>query len=204
MEVHASCAEPKVVAEDFRSVMGSETSERARSIACSVLRRAEPVEHSLRDHLSRTATSDEEQLADYLRNPHTLHRADCPNLWAKVERWLSAKMVSTLPVCLSADEIEVHVDRPEEIFGEFIGEPQRARIRLAMDSAFLPRDRNIWPAANVMHAWRVASYLRSNEPSAWYLACADLASEELRFPDLMPGELCLGPVYFGFRLREGR
>ena len=202
MEVHASSAGSEVVADDFRSLVGSETSERARSIACSVLRRAEPVEYSLREYLSQAATLDEECLVDYLRNPRILHYADSPSLWVEIERWLMAKLVSTLPVHLSMEEAEVYVDRSEEIFGEFIGEPQQGQIRLAMDPAVLPRDRNIWPAANVVHAWRVASRLRSKDPKTLCLACADLASEELRFPDLVPGELSLGPVYFGFRIQE--
>jgi hypothetical protein len=34
------------------------------------------------------------------------------------------------------------------------------------------------------------------------LVCATVDPSELDLPQLAPGELVLGPVYFGFRLRQ--
>lgn len=119
--------------------------------------------------------------------------------------WVVRKLVSKLPDALTRKEAPLFVDDPTSTFGEVLAAQDGVTLlRLSKDANELPRDRKIYPAANLVLAWLQASRLVAARPTAVLLACADLHSEELRLamPQLEPGQVVVGPVYFGFRLRE--
>src|SRR5690606_35185377 len=96
-------------------------------------------------------------------------------------------------------------DEIKDVLGEVVADkPDLLVIRLAKDPEELPRDRRIYPGANVVLAWMSACNLVAASPRSVFLACADLHSDTLVqcVPDLKPGEVCLGPVFFGFRFKE--
>ncbi|WP_438025438.1 HEAT repeat domain-containing protein [Sorangium sp. So ce233] len=98
-------------------------------------------------------------------------------------------------------EVEQPVDRILALDNPLI-------IRVAMDSSELPRERFLHPSHNLIEAWRVATHLFARNPPTILLACADVAFEHLTAPgaapDLVPGEVCWGPSFFGFRLRQAK
>jgi hypothetical protein len=72
-------------------------------------------------------------------------------------------------------------------------------VRLAMDASLLPRERGIYPCANVVSAWAVARHVIFESPPAIVVACADVDFKWLTAPRVAPGELVLGPTFYGFR-----
>ena len=129
-----------------------------------------------------------------------------PETFTTCISWLRRKLTSTLP-----DEIDwseaASLSDSVEIYGEHLteGVPDDVDlIRLAKDASELPRDRSIWPATNLVLAWTQARKLRAKSPRTLLLACADLHTKELvsELPKLEPGELVLGPVFFGFSLNR--
>ena len=79
---------------------------------------------------------------------------------------------------------------------------QTILIRVSMDAANLPRERNFHPNHNTIEAWRVAKHLAMRNPPTVMLACADVDFEHLIPPLLEPGEVLWGPTLFGFRLHS--
>jgi hypothetical protein len=51
-------------------------------------------------------------------------------------------------------------------------------------------------------AWDVAQHLLTEQPQTVLVACADVHFGDLVFPELMPGEVRIGPTFFGFRIAE--
>jgi hypothetical protein len=79
-------------------------------------------------------------------------------------------------------------------------------IRVSMDSKDLPRERFLFPLHNLIEAWRVARHLRAEDPPSIFLACADVDFSDLEaaLPNLEPGRLVAGPMFFGFRIPRGQ
>ena len=77
-------------------------------------------------------------------------------------------------------------------------------IRLAKDTFDLHRDRDIWPAANMVFAWAVAQRIRAVKARTLVLVCAPVAEDVIAslVRSLEPGEVLMGPVVFGFHLYE--
>jgi hypothetical protein len=149
----------------------------------------------------------------------TLHRArlfadereivqrDDRELFDAAVVWMTAKLVSTMP---SEDwtVARTHIDEADLLLGELIqveeNNEQRILVRLAKDSFELPRDRDIWPAANVVFAWQLGQRLRAMKPTVIVVVCADVSDADAiaLSPQLRPGEIRIGPTVFGFRLKE--
>jgi hypothetical protein len=186
----------------LRSVFAGERNGEMRARAAGGLRPAESAP-ALRDNewgksVINACNSEVSQLSAYLREPHALRRCDDPTLFDDVVVWICLKLVSTM------SDMERAIDSEDQVFGE-IAELNFAasvvRLRLAADAADLPRDRDLWPAANTIIAWNVAQYLVSDEPPTLLVACGNVAFFDLEYPKLEPGEMLLGPSFFGFRLR---
>jgi hypothetical protein len=205
VDAHLRHSESRSAPELGHKVVSRDMSEHVRAIVLSSMPRADPGT-PLRDKLKDQHPQPDDELLAFLKAPQLLHPSRDAALFDRTIRWITAKLVSTLPALDSTPAPALHVDSPCVILGELVpGEELSAevvRLRLAMDVSELPRNRDIWPAANVFHAWRVASHLQSDRPRTFLLACADLAFVELDYPMLSPGEIVLGPLYFGFRLRE--
>lgn len=137
---------------------------------------------------------------------HEVREADDLASFRWTVEWLKRKLVSSLSEAEDLHMARGYVDPGERIFGEIL--PSRKEgvtlLRLAKDTSELPRDRRIWPAMNLILAWEKACHLVASTPTTLLVACADLHSDLLweTVPHLEPGEVQLGPVFFGFRLRE--
>lgn len=119
--------------------------------------------------------------------------------------WLERKLVSSLGDDLDWTEARRYVDPVAALYGErILTEDGVILTRIAMDATDLPRERRIYPVANVVLAWLTAFHLAAIKPTTFLIACADLHSDVLleRRPSLRPGEVILGPVFFGFRLHD--
>jgi hypothetical protein len=148
-------------------------------------------------------------LSEFLRSPRPVRRSQDPVLFGQLIGWLCAKLVATLPRDATMEMASVVVDDSKLLFGETYGdvldgatELSNIGIRLSVDVSDLPRDRNIWPAANAILAWEVAQHLLTDRPCFIQLVCADVSFAHLSFPELGPGQVLLGPTLFGFRLAE--
>lgn len=193
----------------LRSCVASDFFSEVRELAASGLRRADPAlplreAPDVRDALS-AAAHEGHALRRYLGEPSTLSQDDDPSLFRLVVAWAAAKLVSTLPEPAPTPQTDLFMDTSEKLLGEseWKDSPNGMwRIRLAMDASDLPRNRNIWPAANATIAWKIACHLLAKEPRCVVLACADVAFVDVAYPELAPGEVRVGPTFFGFRLRE--
>jgi hypothetical protein len=193
----------------LRSCVASDYASEVRERAASGLRRGEsalPLRgvHGVREALS-AAGEDGHSLKRFLTEPRKLSEKDDEALFRLVVAWTAAKLVATLPEPAPMPEARLFMDPWERLLGESESkDPASAtwQLRLAMDASDLPRNRNVWPAANATMAWRVASHLLAKQPRSVVLACADLAYADLAYPPLEPGQVCIGPTFFGFRLHE--
>ncbi len=141
-----------------------------------------------------------DRLEAFVNAPRPLRLDADPAFAEALLGWLCARL------CWAADG---GAFRDGRVFGEVEHEvpsllalDEPLVIRVAMDSSELPRERFLHPAHNLIEAWHVATHLSAAKPPAIFLACADVAFEHLTAPDVPPGEVCWGPGFFGFRLRE--
>jgi hypothetical protein len=188
------------VSGDFSAEVRTQAASRLPRAEARLALRADPTVRGAVD----AGTIAGEALGVFLVEPRLLVRREEGKLYADVIAWLCAKLVSTLPdeaTPLSAR----HFADGAALFGEreegSLAEPC-IRLRLAMDSSELPRNRNIWPAANTLMAWDIARHLLTEQPQTVLVACADVHFGDLVFPELLPGEVRMGPTFFGFRIGE--
>jgi hypothetical protein len=145
----------------------------------------------------------DDPLAIFLREPRRVRRDTEGDLFEKVVAWTCAKLVSTLPT--KGGPLDPFVDPAVGLSGELKAPDLSATyisLRLSMEASDLRRNRNIWPAANTILAWNIAHLLVSDRQLTLVLACANVSFEDLLFPKLKAGAMCLGPTFFGFRLNE--
>ena len=136
----------------------------------------------------------------YMANPMLLDAAADPELTEAVLGWCLARLTWA-----SADGTM----RGGRVFGE-VAQAVGALaaqgkgpivVRVAMDASECPVQRLLRPSHNLIEAWRVARCLTAPDPPSLFMACADVAFEQLRPPTLAAGEMSWGPTFFGFRLR---
>ncbi len=72
-------------------------------------------------------------------------------------------------------------------------------VRIQMLDSRLPHERLLHPAHNLVEAWRVARQVPLVNPPTLWIACINVDFEDLRPPQLAPGECHGGPTYWGFR-----
>jgi Pyridine nucleotide-disulphide oxidoreductase len=153
--------------------------------------------------LKQSQPTEYGKLEAFIAAPQELREADHPSLFSAVVIWARAKLVSTLVT--DAAEHKTYVDPLQGLFGEIPASgdpnPRHHRIRLAADSTELARDRGIFPSANLLAVWDVMWFLVAKEPFSLVLACADVPFHVLEFPNLEPGAMILGPIFFGLSLR---
>jgi hypothetical protein len=192
----------------LRERVGRDRDAAVRERAASAFRSAKGAK-ALRDcklvrRVLEAAGTGSTELAQFLRSPRELAASQEGALFDEIVIWLAAMLLSTLPEpAPHPDAVATFTDPLGGLFGELSGvgwDAEAVRIRLAVDSGELPRDRNIWPAANTVLAWKIASKLRSVGPKALVLACGDVDFDDLEFPALGPGEVSIGPTFFGFGL----
>ena len=150
-----------------------------------------PISHALRDRIEAYVRSPRPQNLD---RDHDFAEAVLGYLCARLS-WASKD--GSFGNGRVLGEIEKQVGLLREMREPLV-------IRVAMDSSQLPRERFLHPAHNLIEAWRVAAHLSAATPPAFFLACADVAFEHLQPPDLKPGEVCWGPGFYGFRLKEAK
>lgn len=143
------------------------------------------------------------EIGAFLRDDRELDGTRDPALFGQVVTWACAKLVSTVSETIVRD---TRVDPTAMLFGEFAEEcadswGEIVKIRLAKDASELPRDRDIYPAANVLAAWEVMSRVRAPHPMTILVACATAPFDVLDYPRLTPGDLRFGPTFFGFGMR---
>lgn len=151
--------------------------------------------------MSLAAVSSSSSLARFLLEPQPL--TDKESLFGEVLAWVVAKLVSSLPDSDEEFEISRFIDPLDVLVGETVDgglESPTILIRIAADASRLPRDRNIWPSLNLVVAWQVAQHLRSSSPRTVGLLCGDVGFDEFRVPAMAPGQLRVGPTFFGFGL----
>jgi hypothetical protein len=194
--------------ELLRRRVGADREASVRKSAAHELGRASPGLPLRGDPDTRTVLETlptDAELRAFLCAPRALQQADSPKLFAKLIAWGCAKLVSTMPDDQAA--IPLHVDTGDSLFGEVattdaVASTSAVRLRLAKDASELGRDRDIHPMANLVFAWDVLSFLVADEPRSIVLACANTNFDRLDYPTPQPGELIMGPTFFGFGLYE--
>jgi hypothetical protein len=143
------------------------------------------------------------RLASYTSAPRLLHLEEDPALAAAVIGWLLLR----LTWAAEGGELGPHGRLFGTLAGPIYFDAKEASpvilVRVAMDSADLPRERRLHPLHNLIEAWRVARYLRTARPLTLWLACVDVDFQYLIPPALAPGAVYWGPTFYGFRLAEG-
>jgi hypothetical protein len=145
-----------------------------------------------------------ERVATFVAAPRPMNLAEEVEFSEFLLKWLCVRLLYASP------NGRLYQGR---LYGEFAGEPSsllepgaRVLMRVSMDTAALPRERNFHPTHNLLEAWRVARHLRAENPPSFFLVCADVpfAALEARLPALKPGQVLLKPTIFGFRIPQGR
>ncbi|MDI1436688.1 NACHT domain-containing protein [Polyangium sorediatum] len=151
-------------------------------------------------HAEPPPNDDTARLDSFLQAPTRLEQEADPAFFERVLAWVCIRLT------YASRDGELRGGR---IFGEVatpferITDPdQTILIRVSMDAASLPRERNFHPNHNTIEAWHVAKHLVVKTPPTLILACADVDFEHLVPRRLEPGEVLWGPTLFGFRLHS--
>jgi hypothetical protein len=88
---------------------------------------------------------------------------------------------------------------PDRLYG-VVRKGEVSMLHIWMTEDRLPRERWIHPHHNTIEAWRVARHMISPGHHTFWLVCADISAEHLTPPELAPGEVRFGPIFYGFRL----
>jgi len=174
--------EPPALAHPFQ-----EQAPIQRALACMGLSALHP-----------STAGEKEALQSFLHAPARLERDANPDLFELVLAWACIRLTFASPDGeLREGRIFGEVEAPIERLSE---NDRTLVIRVAMDHADLPRERNLRPNHNLIETWRIAKHLVTNTPTSLVLACADVDFEHLVPPPLDPGQVLWGPTFFGFRL----
>lgn len=142
----------------------------------------------------------QDHLEAFVKAPRPLHLDSDPIFAEVLLGWLLARLSWAGPEGQFRDgRVFGETEKPVE---RLVYWEQPLVVRVAMDSADLPRERNLYPLSNLIEAWRVATHLSTARSVTFFLACADVGFEHLTPPELEPGQVFWGPGFYGFRLRQ--
>jgi HEAT repeat protein len=160
---------------------------------------------ALREVLASGHPFLEERLDAFIRAPQPLRLERNPDFAEAILGWLCARLGHA-----SKDgrllKGRLHGEFPPGMPERLFQPGATLLIRVSMDADDLPVERFLYPLHNLIEAWRVARYLRAENPPAFVLACANVDFSDLQaaLPELAPGQLVTGPTFFGFRVPRGQ
>ena len=131
-----------------------------------------------------------ERFQAFLENPTQAISSQEPALFELLQDWILLRF--------GASSLEGKIS-PDRLYG-VVRKGEVSMLHIWMTEDRLPRERWIHPHHNTIEAWRVARHMISPGHHTFWLVCADISAEHLTPPELAPGEVRFGPIFYGFRL----